>query len=79
MPICEPYTIGAYVVFWYDWDEYGGIDLVDEVWRFSFDETLEEVSSSWGLPFEICQFNKFDKESRTYYKRVARSKEFAIM
>lgn len=77
--ICEPYTVGAYVVFWYDRDEYGDIEMVDEVWRFSFDDALDEVRFSWGLPFEICRFGKFDKESRTYYQCVARSKQFASL
>ena len=33
MKIIDVDTIGAYVVFWYDYDEEGDLYLVDEIWR----------------------------------------------
>ena len=79
MPICEPYTIGAYVILCYDYDEFGDPIVIDEYWRDSFDDALYLVSFSWEYPFEICRYEKYDKESRTFYKQVARSKQFAIL
>ena len=69
-------TVGAYVVFWYDEDDYGDFVIVDEIWRSSFDECLDEVRYSWGLPFEICQCLR-SLTGLLGYKTVARSACFA--
>lgn len=76
MNITEVDTIGAYAIFWYDEDDEGDYVLIDEIWRSSFDECLDEVRYSWGLPFEICQC-VIDSFGQKAYKTVARSARFA--
>lgn len=70
--------IGNYVVFWYDFDDEGNIIIVDELERETFDEALDVVKFSWGLPFEICKVleNPFYKKAGVY-KTVARSLQYA--
>ena len=69
-------TVGAYVVFWYDEDDEGDFVIVDEIWRSSFDECLDDARYSWGLPFEICQCVRGSFGEKAY-KRVARSACYA--
>lgn len=74
--ITEVDTVGAYVIFWFDEDEEGDFVIVDENWRSSFDECLDDARYSWGLPFAICQCVR-DSFGQKAYKTAARSARYA--
>ena len=78
MKIIDVDTVGAYVIFCYDFDEYGDLVIVDEIWRSSFDECFDEVArlNLWGCPIEICQCLK-PLTGLLGYKTVARSARYA--
>ena len=66
-----------YFIFFYGYDENDNFTVIDELEREDFDSTLEEVTFSWGLPFEICirEENPFSK-GNPIYRRIARSAAF---
>lgn len=65
------------MLFCYDEDEEGDLVIVDEIWRQTLDEIMEESKYCWGLPIEICKYIPYDRESRMSNKTVARSKQYA--
>lgn len=73
-------SIGSYVIFCYDFDDYGDLIIVDEIWRSSFDECFEEMArlNLWGCLIEICQCVKSPGLGRAY-KTVARSASYAAI
>jgi len=71
-------NIGYYHIFFYDTNEEGDIEIIDETERKTFDEAIEEVAFCWGLPFEICKVIKHPfVKNATLFKTVARSKQYA--
>lgn len=76
MSIVNVDTIGAYVIFCYDFDDEGDLIIIDELWRSTFDECLKETAFMWGCPFEICQCQK-PLTGLSGYKTVARSARYA--
>lgn len=78
MKIIDVDTVGAYVIFCFDFDDEGALVIVDEIWRSSFDECFEEVArlNLWGCPIEICHCLK-SLTGLLGYKTVARSARYA--
>lgn len=70
--------IGNYVIFYYDYDEKNNPIIIDEVKIKTFDEALEEVTFSWGLPFKICKVEQHPFVNKgIIFKTVARSLQYA--